>query len=158
MLRKLKPDDKERLENLLRRIPNFSDSDYEVAMELIDIAINFHTQTDYNIFVYEDEGEILGYHCTGRRALTDAVFDLYWIVSDPAYKEKRIGHKLLQHAEEFVKEQKGRWILAETTSKESYDKTRKFYEKNDYKIIARIDDFYAEGENLIIYGKKFNYN
>lgn len=158
MLRKLKPDDRQPLEDMLKRIPNFNNDDHDVAMELIDIACNFKAQTDYNIFVYESYGQILGYHCTGKRPLTDAVFDLYWIVADPASSIKGIGSSLLKHAEEFVQEQKGRWLLAETTSKESYDKTRKFYLKNDYKVIAQIDDFYSEGENLIIYGKKFNYN
>lgn len=157
-MRKLKQDDRPLLEDLLRRVPNFNDSDFDVAMELIDIAVNFPAQTDYHIFVYEYENKILGYHCTGRRPLTDAVFDLYWIVADQASPVKGVGSKLLEHAESFVKEQKGRWLLAETTSKKSYDKTRRFYEKNGYKTIACIDDFYSEGEGLIIYGKKFKYN
>jgi GNAT superfamily N-acetyltransferase len=158
MLRKLKSDDKAELENLLKKITNFNQSDFEVAMELVNTAVSFPGQTDYNIFVFEEEGKILGYHCTGKRPLTDAVFDLYWIVADPDSGRKGIGAQLLKHSEEFVKEQKGRWLLAETTSKESYDKTRKFYLKNDYKVIAHIDDFYAVDEDLIIYGKKFNYN
>ena len=158
MIRKLKPDDKQLLEGMLKRIENFSSDDFSVAMELIDVAVNFPAQTDYHIFVFEHEDCIYGYHCTGRRPLTDAVFDLYWIVADPEAPIKGIGSQLLEQAEEFVKDQKGRWLLAETTSKESYDKTRKFYIKNDYKVIAQIDDFYSEGENMIIYGKKFNYN
>jgi aminoglycoside 6'-N-acetyltransferase I len=158
MLRKLKPDDRPLLENLLKRIPNFSDGDFDVAMELIDVAVNFPAQTDYNIFVYESGDSIFGYHCTGKRPLTDAVYDLYWIVSDPESPEKGIGTKLLEHAEDFIRSNKGRWLLAETTSKETYDKTRKFYLKNNFKVIAQIDDFYSEGESLIIYGKKFNYN
>ena len=52
MLRRLKPDDRNMLEQMLRRIPNFSSDDYAVAMELIDVAINFQVQTDYNIFVF----------------------------------------------------------------------------------------------------------
>ena len=118
----------------------------------------FRCRLTITFLFFEHEGMIYGYHCTGRRPLTDAVFDLYWIVADPAAPVKGIGTQLLEQAEEFVKEQKGRWLLAETTSKESYDKTRKFYLKNNYAIVAQIEDFYSEGENLIIYGKKFNYN
>ena len=41
---------------------------------------------------------------TGQRPMTDAVYDLYWIVVDPSQKGKGIGKALLHHAENFVKE------------------------------------------------------
>ena len=41
----------------------------------------------------------LGYHCTGKRPLTDAVYDMYWIVADPESQIKGIGTKFVEHAE-----------------------------------------------------------
>ena len=124
-------------------------------MELVNIAITVPKQTDYNIFVYENNGIILGYHCTGKRPLTDAVYDLYWIVSDPESGIKGIGKQLLDHAEKFVTGNNGRWLLAETSSKDSYLKTRNFYLRNNYSIIAEIKDFYRVGDSLMIFGKYF---
>lgn len=156
MIRSIKPSDVEGLEKLLKRIPNFNEEEVKVAMELIEITVNNPDQTDYNIFVYEEDGRILGYHCTGKRPLTDAVYDLYWIVADPEHSGKGIGKNLLEHAENFVKERKGRWILAETSSKESYLSTQSFYLRNNYSIISEIKDFYSVGDNLLIFGKYFN--
>ncbi|AFH50791.1 Putative acetyltransferase [Ignavibacterium album JCM 16511] len=156
MIRSIKPSDVEGLEKLLKKIPNFTEAEIKVAMELIEITVNNPEQTDYNIFVYEDDGKILGYHCTGKRPLTDAVYDLYWIVADPEHSGKGIGKNLLEHAENFVKERKGRWILAETSSKESYLSTQSFYLRNNYSIISEIKDFYSVGDNLLIFGKYFN--
>ncbi|WP_290660404.1 GNAT family N-acetyltransferase [Ignavibacterium sp.] len=156
MIRSIKPSDVEGLEKLLKKIPNFSEAEIKVAMELIEITVNNPAQTDYNIFVYEEDGKILGYHCTGKRPLTDAVYDLYWIVADPEHSGKGIGKNLLEHAENFVKERKGRWILAETSSKESYLSTQSFYLRNNYTIISEIKDFYSVGDNLLIFGKYFN--
>ncbi|WP_337872571.1 GNAT family N-acetyltransferase [Ignavibacterium sp.] len=156
MIRSIKPSDVEGLEKLLKKIPNFNDAEVKVAMELIDITVNNPDQTDYNIFVYEEDGKILGYHCTGKRPLTDAVYDLYWIVADPEHSGKGIGKNLLEHAENFVKERKGRWILAETSSKDSYLSTQSFYLRNNYTILSEIKDFYAVGDNLLIFGKYFN--
>lgn len=156
MIRSIKPSDVEGLEKLLRKIPNFNEAEVKVAMELIDITVNNPDQTDYNIFVYEEDGKILGYHCTGKRPLTDAVYDLYWIVADPEHSGKGIGKNLLEHAESFVKERKGRWILAETSSKDSYLSTQSFYLRNNYTILSEIKDFYAVGDNLLIFGKYFN--
>ncbi len=155
MIRKIKQSDKNVLEEMLNNILSFTQDEVSVAMELINIAVTITGQTDYNIFVYEDKNKILGYHCTGKRPLTDAVYDLYWIVVDVNYQGKGIGKKLLQHAENFINEQKGRWLLIETSSKDNYKKTRNFYLKNDFKIISQINDFYNINNNLIIYGKKF---
>jgi aminoglycoside 6'-N-acetyltransferase I len=156
MIRSIKPSDVKGLEKLLKKIPNFNEAEVKVAMELIEITVNNPTQTDYNIFVYEEDGKILGYHCTGKRPLTDAVYDLYWIVADPENSGKGIGKNLLEHAENFVKERKGRWILAETSSKDSYLSTQSFYLRNNYTILSEIKDFYAVGDNLLIFGKYFN--
>ena len=85
--------------------------------------------------------------------LIGEVFDLYWIAVDPRKQEKGIGKDLLEHAEEFVKNSNGRWLLIETSSKESYRKTRNFYLRNYYSKVAEIKDFYSENDHLIIFGK-----
>lgn len=156
MIRKLKQSDVDQLEKMLKNISAFSEKEVEVAMELINITAFNTDQTDYNIFVYEDEGKIIGYHCTGKRPLTDAVYDLYWIVADPSAGKKGIGKNLIEHAEKFVMENHGRWLLAETSSKESYAATRNFYLRNKYSIVSQINDFYSFGDNLLVFGKYFN--
>lgn len=138
---------------MLHAINTFKVEDINVALELIDIALNSPDQDDYHIFVYEEDDKVLGYHCTGKRPITDAVYDLYWIVVHPDSAGKGIGKKLLAHCEKFVKERSGRWILAETSSKETYEATRLFYIKNNYDVIAQIEHFYSYGEALVIYGK-----
>jgi GNAT superfamily N-acetyltransferase len=156
MIRKLKPDDVKSVETILKHIDNFNDAEVSVAMELVNVAAADAEQTDYNVFVYEEDGNVIGYHCTGKRPLTDAVYDLYWIVTDPSHKNKGVGKNLLAHAEQFVLQLKGRWLLIETSSKESYEGTRNFYLRNNYSIISEINDFYAPGDKLIIFGKYFN--
>jgi GNAT superfamily N-acetyltransferase len=156
MIRRLKQADVDQLEKMLKNISAFSEKEVEVALELINITAFNTEQTDYNVFVYEDGGKIIGYHCTGKRPLTDAVFDLYWIVADPSSGKKGIGKNLIEHAEKFVRESKGRWLLAETSSKESYAATRNFYLRNKYSIVSQINDFYSIGDNLLVFGKYFN--
>ncbi|MEJ2617069.1 MAG: GNAT family N-acetyltransferase [Ignavibacteriaceae bacterium] len=147
MIRKIKQVDVEEIERILNKIPIFSEAEIKVGMELVNIAASDIEQTDYNVFVYEEDKKIYGYYCIGRRPLTDAVYDLYWIAVDP---------ELLQHAENFVLEKQGRWLLAETSSKQSYEKTRNFYLRNNFTVIAQINDFYTVGDSLIIFGKFFN--
>jgi aminoglycoside 6'-N-acetyltransferase I len=155
MIRKVKRADAEKIERILKKIPQFTEKEIDVAMELVNISSNNQTQTDYNTFVFEENGKVLGYHCTGRRPLTDAVYDLYWIIADPESEIKGIGTELVKHAEHFVKEKGARWLLAETSSKESYSRTRNFYLRNSFSIVAEINDFYSAGDNLIVFGKYF---
>ena len=153
MIRKLESADKTNLIELINKINLFSEEEKEVAAELIFEAIEKPGQKYYNIFVFEESGKILGYHCTGKRALTDGVFDLYWIVVDPNYQGRGIGKKLLAHAEDFAKANGGRMILVETSSKDDYVNTRMFYLRNKYEELVQINDFYSEGNNLIIFNK-----
>ena len=155
MIRKIEQVDAAKIARMLKKISNFTNNEVEVAMELVNIAANNPAQNDYHLFVYEYEKKILGYHCTGKRPLTDGVFDLYWIVADPDSEIKGIGKNLLEHAEGFVKENNGRWFLAETSSKDSYARTRSFYLRNKFTIVAEIKDFYSVGDHLIIFGKYF---
>jgi len=157
MIRRLKSVDAEIIESILKKISLFNKEEIRVAMELVNIAASDQKQSDYNLFVYEEDGMILGYHCTGKRPLTDGVYDLYWIVTNPENAKKGIGKKLLEHAESFVNENNGRWLLAETSSKDSYSATRNFYMRNNYSIISEINDFYSKGDSLIVFGKYFNH-
>jgi aminoglycoside 6'-N-acetyltransferase I len=153
MIRKLIKNDRAALEEILNRTVEFQDEEKEVALELIDEALDNDEQDYYIIFVYEKKGSILGYYCIGQRSLTDGVFDLYWIVVGPGSQDKGVGKELLQHAEEYVEKENGRWLLIETSSQEKYAKTRNFYLRNYFTKVAEIRDFYSVGDDLVIYGK-----
>ncbi|MBU1099870.1 MAG: GNAT family N-acetyltransferase [Bacteroidetes bacterium] len=153
MIRKFKSSDREKLLDLINRIDIFAVAEKQVAVELLDEVIKDPENDYYNIFVVEFEGEVVGYHCTGKRALTDGVFDMYWIAVDPSIQNKGFGKELLKHAETFVLENHGKLILAETSSNDSYSQTRKFYKRNNYSILAEIKDFYKKEDHLIIFGK-----
>ncbi len=155
MIRKARQSDFEKIEKILKKISQFTSNEIDIAMELVSIGVNNQTQTDYNIFVFDHNENVLGYHCTGKRPLTDAVFDLYWIVADPESEIKGVGTELVKHSEQFVTEKGARWLLAETSSRESYSRTRNFYLRNNFSIVAEINDFYSAGDNLIVFGKYF---
>jgi aminoglycoside 6'-N-acetyltransferase I len=156
MIRKLKQADVLIIEKFLGKVKAFSESEVNVAMELINITTKNPDQTDYHVFVYENGKKIFGYYCVGKRPLTDGVYDLYWIVANPEHPKKGIGKSLLEHAENFVLSHNGRWLLAETSSQGSYAAARNFYLRNRYSIIAEINDFYSVGDNLMVFGKYFS--
>jgi ribosomal protein S18 acetylase RimI-like enzyme len=152
-IREMKKEDRERLKEILFNTENFSMEEKQIGLELIDIALNNPEQKDYYFKVAEENGEVLGYYCIGHRALTDGVYDLYWIVVESQIHGSGVGSKLINDAEQYVLSKNGRLILAETSSRDDYQITRSFYKKNNYKELAIIKDFYKEGDSLIIFGK-----
>lgn len=155
MIRRLEQRDRADLIEVINSIEIFKPEEKITAIELIDAALENKEKDEYSysIFIYEYDNKAVGYHCIGKRYMTDGTFDLYWIVIDTKHQSKGIGKKLLRHAEEFVLEKKGFLILAETSSQPSYEGTRNFYLKNNYEVLAEIKNFYKVNDNLIIFGK-----
>ena len=131
----------------------FSKQEIEIALELIDIALTKPQQRDYIIFSCVEEGEVLGYYCVGPTPATQSTFDLYWIVVKPSAQARGIGGELNMHAENLIRKEKGRLVIAETSSQPRYEKTRTFYLKHGYSELSRIRDYYKIGDDLVVYGK-----
>ncbi len=48
-----------------------------------------------------------------------------------------------------------RLVVVETAGREDYAATRRFYQSRGYQPTARIPDFYAPGDDLVVYTKRF---
>jgi len=156
-VRPLRASDRAPLEEILRGTGVFSEAEVTVALELIDTALGNPSQKDYIIRTAEgEEGEVAGYYCVGPTPMTAGTFDLYWIAVSPAHRGMAVGKTLLRHAEELVTGMGGTLIIAETSSKPSYDGTNRFYLRNDYRELARIRNYYTAGDDLVVYGKYFS--
>jgi ribosomal protein S18 acetylase RimI-like enzyme len=94
-----------------------------------------------------------GYACFGPHPLTQGTYDLYWIVVDPVAQGHGIGHALLARVEAEVQARGGRLLLVETSGTLAYAPARRFYESSGYRCEATIHDFYAPGDDLVIFSK-----
>ena len=153
-IRHIQPQDRAGLKVLLKAQDHFKPEEIEVALELIDIALTHPGQEDYRIRIAEGtDGEVTGFVCYGKAPLTDAVYDIYWMVVHPAFGHRGTGSSLLLQAEADLKRQRARLVLIETSSRPSYETPRAFYRKHGYQELARILDYYAVGDHKLIFGK-----
>ncbi len=152
-IRPLRHEDKEPIRRLLEETDVFTPEEVEIAMELVDIALLRPGQKDYIVQVYDEGGLVLGYYCVGPTPGTSGTFDLYWIAVKPSSHRTGIGKALNAHAEHLVRAKGGRLMIAETSSQEKYEKTRRFYMSRGYAQLARIRDYYRVGDDLVVYGK-----
>jgi ribosomal protein S18 acetylase RimI-like enzyme len=93
--------------------------------------------------------------CYGATPGTDRTYDLYWIAVHPAYQGSGGGTLLLEEVERRLRHREARLLAVETSSREDYSSTRRFYQARGYSEAARIADFYAPGDDRVIYTKRF---
>ena len=146
--------DKSVLGQILRNIPEFTAAEVALAEEVISDYLSNLQESGYFILVAEKENTIIGYICFGPTPITEGTWDIYWIAVDRDIQGQGLGKELMKAAEEEIKKAKGRLILVETSSKTGYEKTNIFYQRAGYKEACRIRDFYAIGDDQIIYEKR----
>ncbi|MCU0643204.1 MAG: GNAT family N-acetyltransferase [bacterium] len=155
-IRKMLPQDREPVNEIISQTQMFTEAEIAVAMELIDIYLTHKEQKDYIIYIAEDERkEVVGYVCYGPTPATEGTFDLYWIAVSPAVQQQGVGKKLLAFTEQEIMRHNGRMIIIETSSQPKYKPTQDFYIRNHYEVEARIKDFYRIGDDRLIFVKRF---
>lgn len=158
-IRPVEARDRERIHQILVSTNRFTEEEVGVADELVELAVEHPEKGDYNVYVLEepDSGphkQVQGYVCYGPTPMTDGVFDLYWIAVDPRQQGLGYGQLLLRFVENEVRRQRGRMLLIETSSKESYGPTMRFYQRSGYDEISRIKDFYRIEDDKVVFCKK----
>jgi ribosomal protein S18 acetylase RimI-like enzyme len=130
----------------------FSDEEVATVDELLDAYSTLGAErSGYHFLSAVDHDGIVGFACYGPRAITNGAYDLYWIVTDPAAGRRGVGGRMLAAVETIIAAQNGRMIIAETSGRADYFHTRQFYVKYNYVAEAQIRDFYAPGDDLVIY-------
>ena len=139
---------------LLRSTGNFTAVEIGIAAELIDTILDQPAQQDYYAFVDAAGPDVTGFLLLGQTPATAGTWDMYWIAVHPNHHGSGVATALDCFAEAFVQSRGGYWILAETSSQESYARTRAFYRKRNYQVVARIPDYYRYNDDLIVFGKR----
>ncbi len=153
-IRSLQEKDKDAIRAILQEAQMFRDDEIEVAFEVIDEYLENPGESDYWSYVANDEKDrVAGFTIVGPNPMAIGTYDLYWIAVDRAQQRRGVGRELITYAENCVKEHKGRLIIAETSSKPTYLRTRNFYKQQGYSELAHIRDYYDVGDDLIIFGK-----
>jgi len=152
--------DRERILQILVATARFTEDEVRAAIDLVDQAAEHPERGEYIAHVLEepDSGPsrtIQGYVLYGPTPHTDGVFDLYWIAVHPNQQGRGFGQLLLRFVENEVRRQKGRMLLIETSSKDTYAPTLRFYERSGYAEISRIKDFYRIEDDKVVFCKKF---
>lgn len=106
------------------------------------------------VWVDEPTAAPVGVAYFGPDPNTDRKWDLWMIAVAPARQGQGIGGDLLRSAEAHARAGDGRVMLIETSSLPRFDPTHAFYRKHGYTEVARIPDFYRDGDSKVIFWKR----
>jgi ribosomal protein S18 acetylase RimI-like enzyme len=164
----LLPGHRSRLEEIVRATGVFSIEELTVAVQLFDSALGSRPsafgegwsadsrepRADYEFIGAFDGDQLIGYVCFGSTPSTDRTYDLYWIAVHPEAQGVGAGAALMSAVERQLWERRARLVVIETSSREDYAPTRRFYHKRGYQETARLRDFYAPGDDRVVLTKR----
>ena len=161
-----------RLREILDATAVFRPDEVDVALELFDQSLleervplspdeqissagSLDQSPDYEfVGLFDDADRLIGYACFGPTPGADRTYDLYWIAMHPTLHGHGGGSRLLEEVEERLRARGARLLVVETSSRDDYTRTRRFYEARGYTEAARLREFYAPGDDRVIYTKR----
>lgn len=162
-VRELKPTDAGRVVELTRATGVFRDEEIVIAEEVVREAgvageADNSDRPDrpdrpYYALGAELDGRIVGWICWGATPCTVATWDLYWMAVDPTVHGQGIGTALIEEMEQQLRG-KARLIVIDTSGRLDYGPTRAFYRARGYQTAAVVRDFYADGDDQVIFSKR----
>lgn len=152
-IRKTTKNDLNGIKSILNSIDLFP---AEILEEMIsDFFDNAESQALW--LTYLENHLPLGFVYCDAEMLTDRTWNMYAIGIMKSHQGKGIGTKLLKAAElMFLKENQARLIIVDTSGMEEYKLVRNFYLKNGYTQEASIRDFWAEGDDKVVFWKRIS--
>jgi len=154
LVRKSVHQDMPKILNLLNKTVQFSDEERQCALELFNIYLTQGEKGGYDFLTAEtNEKVFIGYICFGRIPLTDACYDIYWIVVEPEFQNKGSGSRLVESAEAQLRNEGARKIFIETSGLPRYASAQNFYRKQGFELLASVNDFYRVGDSKLLFVK-----
>ena len=164
MIRPAKPDDMAAILSIAEAI-GFQPGELKVVNQLLtdyftDVSSRDSLQNNnaerFWLTNDQDNDESIGVAYCEPERMTDQTWNLQLIAIHPDYQGQGHGGELLRYVEETLKVRGGRMLLVETLA--SFDLAQAFYRKHGYEEEARIRDFYATGEDKVVFRKVLTVN
>jgi ribosomal protein S18 acetylase RimI-like enzyme len=156
MIRPTVPADTPVLLQLTEATGVFKPLEIEALREVLDDYHATDHAQGHRSAVAEHVGRVNGFAYWAPAAMADRTWYLYWIAVRKDTHGRGVGGALLAHVEDDIRRARGRILLIETSSLSHYDLTRRFYLKHGYEREATLRDYYADGDDMVIFRKRLN--
>lgn len=101
----------------------------------------------------EAEGKAIGFCYAAAEKLTDGTWNMLAIAVLPESQGKGVGAAIVAQLEATLRQSGQRVLIADTSGAAEFQRTREFYRKNGFSEEARIRDFWAAGNDKVVFWK-----
>ncbi|MCX8044060.1 MAG: GNAT family N-acetyltransferase [Desulfobacterota bacterium] len=145
--------------DLAEKTGAFHPGELEVLREVLEETFAPRDGVGHYCLLEERDGsQLLGFIIFGRTPLTQHGWDIYWLIVDKSMHRRGVGSRLVSSMQqEVLKKDRAAVIRIETSGKKEYAYVRSFYTKAGFTEAGRIADFYAPGDDLVIFSKTITY-
>ena len=119
---------------------------------MLNPFFNDPNSTDY-WRTYEHNGQPVALLFCEQERMTESTWNVLAIAVSPALQGNGIGELLMSDIEETLKDNKQSTLIVETSGLAEFERTRKFYDNIGFNREAVIRDFYAQGDDKVIFWK-----
>ncbi len=156
MIRAATPEDTPSILNLAVATGMFSPDEIDPVRQTFQDVHSGQAGLNHRVEVWQEglDGGIVGVTYFCENTMSDHVWDLLMIAVAPERQRCGIGGNLIVSAQQRIQYAGGRMLLIDTSSRPKYDLTRAFYSKHAFVEVARVPDFYSDGESKVIYAKR----
>jgi ribosomal protein S18 acetylase RimI-like enzyme len=154
MMRPATPEDTDALLEIARGTGVFKPLEIDALKEVLD---DYHSDMQahgHRAVCDEEGGQLVGFAYYAPAAMTDHTWYLYWIAVSKQIQARGVGARLLRHAEDDARNAGARLFMLETSSLPHYELTRRFYLKHGYDKEAVLRDYYADGDDMVVFRKR----
>lgn len=104
----------------------------------------------------ETRDGIAGFCYAQPEQLTEGTWNMLAIAVDPAQQSTGIGSTLVAAVEQSIKARGGQTVIVDTSSTAAFANTRAFYVAKTYVEEARIRDYWAKGDDKVVFWKSLS--
>jgi len=150
LIRPATTDDAPAIAQLVVAAGMFTSEEVGFVPELLGDVSSSPEDARHGLVVLDDDG-VLGVAYWHPVDMADGVVDLAMIAVEPQTQGRGLGRTLMRHAESQVREAGERLMLVQTSGSEQYAGTRRFYRSLGYDEEARVRDYWAPGDDLVMF-------
>ncbi len=154
MIRESVPADTPTLVTLAQGTGVFKPAEIQALQEVLDDYFAYNHDEGHVAITYLQSGQPIGFAYYAPAQMAERTWYLYWIAVSRTIQAKGVGSELMAHVEDDVRSKQGRVLFIETSSLKHYDLTRKFYLKLGYDKEAQLRDYYADGDDMVVFRKR----
>lgn len=104
----------------------------------------------------EVDGKAIGFCYAVPEQLAEGAWNMLAIAVLPNLQGSGSGRAITTHLEAELRARGARILIADTSGTDDFAETRAFYRKNGYAEEARIRDFWAPGDDKIVFWKSLS--